>query len=127
MIKFVEYTGRFPNLCSGILVLDVNGKEYIFNGKRKNGKLVRFDLYGSEYRDGKGDFTTEGYLKPGLYDEFWHSGGCVSFDNNWTEHVESGKWEICKDELPDELKPFAQEIDDLFNANVPWGCCGGCV
>ena len=29
-IEFVSYTGAYPNLCSGILTMKVNGKEYEF-------------------------------------------------------------------------------------------------
>ena len=29
-VKFVSYDGRFPNLCSGSLVLEIDDKEYKF-------------------------------------------------------------------------------------------------
>lgn len=123
MIKFVEYTGKYPNLCSGILVLDVDGKEYVFGGKRENGKLKGFDL---GYGDRPSDFV-EGRLKEGLYESFWCSGGSVWFGNDWDEHVESGPWHINDRDLPEELRPYVTEISDIFNDHVPWGCCGGCV
>ena len=122
-IEFVEYTGRYPNLCSGILVLSVNGKEYIFGGKRVNGQLKGFDL---GWGDGPSDFV-DGRLKSGLYERFWSTGGSVWFDDDWDEHVESGGWNISVFSLPEELKPYADEIGELFNDHVPWGCCGGCV
>jgi len=28
LVKFVSYDGRYPNLCSGELILNVNGKYY---------------------------------------------------------------------------------------------------
>lgn len=61
----------------------------------------------------------------------FHSGGTCYFDEDWNDHVTEGKWEIDFDypeweELnltPEEKK----EITFLFNANVEWGCCGGCL
>lgn len=122
-IEFVEYTGKYPCLCSGILVLNIDGKEYVFGGKRKNGKLVSFNF---GYRNEPSDYEN-GWLKPGLYRSFWSSGGGVWFENGWDEHVESGDWVINVEDLPEELKPCAEEIGRVFNENVPQGCCGGCI
>lgn len=123
MIEFVEYTGKYPNLCHGTLALKVDGKEYVFNGKRVNGKLVGL---GAGWGDEPSDFVN-GKLKDGLYMSFWRSGGSVSFDNNWNESVECGEWKLDADELPEELKPFAHELIAVFNENVDFGCCGGCI
>lgn len=116
-IEFVEYTGEYPNLCSGILVLRCDGKEYVFNGKRVNGELRAFDS--SDYANGR--------LKENRYDSFWTSGGSVSFDSDWNEYVATGRWEMSADALPEELRPYAHEIQEIFNENVSWGCCGGCI
>lgn len=88
MIEFVSYDGRFPNLCSGTLVLKIDGVERV------------------------------------LPKHCMSSGGSVSFDSNWCEHVESGAWSVG---VPDDLIDYKQEIEDCVNANVPFGCCGGCV
>ena len=29
-IKFISYTGKWPNLCSGVLTVEIDGKEYKF-------------------------------------------------------------------------------------------------
>lgn len=44
VVEFVSYTGKYPNLCSGVLTLKINGKTYIYLGMNKNmlnfGKVV---------------------------------------------------------------------------------------
>ena len=96
-IKFVSYDGRYPNLCSGKLTLNIDGKEVTFG-------------YHGDYQD------------------FWCSGGCVIADEDWNFTVLSGSWKLSYiGDLPDFLKGHEQELIDLFNENVAWGCCGGCV
>lgn len=55
------------------------------------------------------------------------SGGSVTFDDHWAEHIGEGDWSIDKDCLPKEIAHLYKEIADVVNANVPQGCCGGCV
>lgn len=83
-VKFISYTGKYPNLCGGILTLEIDGR------------TIRF---GNRYVDSTVD-----------YPKFWESGGSCSFN-----------------EIPDCFKKYAEEIDEIFNANVPYGCCGGCL
>ena len=87
MIEFVSYNGEYPNLCSGELVLRIDGKEVNF------GSCLC-------------------------------SGGYVIFDDNWCEHVGCGEWSV---DVPEEFAQYADEITEVVNDNVPWGCCGGCV
>ena len=101
-IKFISYTGKYPNLCSGILTLEIDGKWYKFGH--------------SIYKESQGQFR-----------KFWDSGGCVWFDDEWDEYVSNGKWSINVDNLPEQFRKYASEIDKVFNENVPQGCCGGCV
>lgn len=101
-VKFVSYTGRYPNLCSGDLTLEIDGEIATFG-------------YGFESED-----------KP-KYDKFWGSGGCVSFDEHWNANVDEGPWGINVNRLPEQFRKYATEIDEVFNDNVPWGCCGGCI
>lgn len=100
-IRFISYTGAFPNLCSGVLTLEIDEE------------VVSF---GPSYKKPKPD-----------YQEFWQSGGSCTFDSNWCEHVECGPWKIFKEELPVQYQKYAEKITELFNKNVPHGCCGGCV
>ena len=87
MVEFVSYSGAFPNLCSGTLVLRIDGKEVVFNQA-----LV--------------------------------SGGYVTFDDDWCEHVYSGEWSV---RVPKEYEHYKSEITRVVNENVESGCCGGCV
>lgn len=88
MVEFVSYDGSFPNLCSGTLVLRIDGRERTF----PPGSMI--------------------------------SGGRVWFDTDWSEHVENGLWRV---EMPQDLESYRREIEECVNANVPHGCCGGCV
>ena len=101
-VKFVSYTGKWPNLCSGILTLEIDGE------------LVNFGY----------DRWREDQPK---YEPFWSSGGSVSFDEHWSANVDDGRWQIDVNRLPEQFHKYTTEIDEVFNDNVPWGCCGGCV
>lgn len=100
-VKFVNYTGRYPNLCSGILTLEIDGIEYTF---------------GSSWKEPKPNFN-----------KFWCSGGYVRADENWNFDVGQGEWEIDVNDIPEQFRKYATEIDEAFNSNVDWGCCGGCI
>lgn len=100
-IEFVSYDGEYPCLCYGKLTLKINGKKMNFcsiNGAK--------------------------------YPSFWSSGGKVSFDNDWNPNVTRGEWEwFCENEnkLPKEIIDNKEYVMELFNDNVQWGCCGGCI
>lgn len=100
-VKFISYTGRYPNLCSGILTLEIDGVKYTF---------------GRAYNEPKPDF-----------DSFWCSGGRVLADKDWNFDVRQDEWEIDMNEIPEQFQKYACEIDEVFNDNVPYGCCGGCI
>jgi hypothetical protein len=109
-IKFVNYDGCFPNLCSGILTLNIDGKDYTF---------------GRSYMNHYIDFP-----------RFWCSGGSVSFDSDWNESVTSGERELSlyssdKDRIEKAKSMFGENCFEEFlkvmNENVKHGCCGGCV
>lgn len=99
-VEFVSYDGSFPNLCSGLLVVKIDGKEVKFG------------------RTACTSVTPE-------YDSFWYSGGNVSFDEDWNETVTEGEWKLA--DIEPEFEDVAEELIKVFNQNVPQGCCGGCV
>lgn len=95
-VKFISYTGKYPNLCSGILTLEIDGSPWVF---------------------GCGESNTS----------FWTSGGRTWFDDEWGDHTEANEWIIDARDLPEEIRCYADEIDEVFNCNVEYGCCGGCI
>lgn len=54
------------------------------------------------------------------------SGGSVSFDDEWNEHVTVGEWSISSfpKDFPENLK---SEAESIVNDNIEFGCCGGCI
>lgn len=103
-VKFVSYTGKYPNLCSGVLTLSIHEKEYVF---------------GYNFQERKGET---------LYPPFWRSGGNCGFTDNYSNaYVNECEWVIDGSQLPPELRKYATEINEVFNENVRFGCCGGCL
>lgn len=94
-VRFISYSGEYPNLCSGELTLEIEGKKYKFGG-----------------------------YDPHNYPRFWESGGCCYCRAGQTK---TGEWQIDCSDLPSSLQKYVYEIDEVFNANVTWGCCGGCI
>ena len=94
-VRFIEYNGKYPNLCRGELRLEID-KNIISFGRETSDYPVRF----------------------------WNSGGsCIDKYRYCTQ----GEWGIDYKRIPDEFKKYADQIDRVFNANVEFGCCGGCL
>ena len=97
-VEFVSYTGSWPCLCVGVLTLEIDGKKYKFGNE------------------------------DGMYPRYRTSGGGCGFRNGYGEsYIYTGPWIIDENKLPDELKQYSDEIDQVFNENVQFGCCGGCL
>lgn len=110
-IKFISYSGEWPTLCHGVLVLEVNGKQFRFG-------YEPLDLPAkAEDKDN--------------YPPFWTSGGGVTFDEEWNDFVWQGDWQwdndIADTDLPKEIVENKELVMKIFNENVQQGCCGGCV
>lgn len=105
-VEFIMYTGGFPSLCMGMLLLKIDGI------------IVKF---GSDYNYDKN--VNSNYNFDESYPSFWSSGG--GLDENYCSY--KGEWEINIDNIPDKYKKYALEIGRIFNENVPYGCCGGCA
>lgn len=103
-IEFISYTGKWPNLCSGEFTLKINGD---------------FERFHYSYLESG---------EPHKHPAFWHSGGSCGFNGDYSESfINEGRWIIEFNAFPEYLKPYADEIAQLFNDNVPYGCCGGCL
>lgn len=97
-ITFVSYTGKYPSLCAGTLTLIIDGETVTFG-------------------------PSTSVEKP-MYDRFWRSGGYT----NWvTEEVVRRGWCVCADDLPEQYRTYADEIQEVMDTNIPHGCCGGCL
>lgn len=106
-VQFISYTGEYPNLCSGVLTLKIDGE------------LVRF---GHDYR------VFESYKTDGNYDSFWVTGGRTYFSNDWSEsYIETDEWVVYEEDLPEKFRKYVHEIEAVINENIPYGCCGGCL
>lgn len=103
-VEFVGYSGKWPSLCSGILVLRINGRTVSFGDRGPFAKKL-----------------PDGSLPD--YGKFWHTGGECGMP---PDGITTGPWKTNVSELPEELREYAEEIDAVFNKNVEHGCCGGC-
>lgn len=55
------------------------------------------------------------------------SGGGIISDEDEDLIATEGPWELDESNFPKELTPYFKEILECVNANVPYGCCGGCI
>ena len=105
MVEFVSYTGKYPNLCSGVLTLNIDGSE------------VKF---GWDYQRPE---ECANYYTP-----FWRSGGSWGFYNDCSEsYTEIDEWVVYEEDLPEKFRKYVHEIEIVINENIPHGCCGGCL
>ena len=117
-VKFISYTGEYPSLCSGVLTLMIDGVQYKFG----------HDYQHYHYHEDVKSWVQEDEdPNDPNFDAFWESGGSVSHDGNWNWEVRQNEWEIDVDRLPEKFWDVAAEIDAVINANIPEGCCGGCI
>lgn len=99
-VEFVDYSGAYPCLCFSEVTLKIDGK------------VVKF----CKYKDAAEE-TGKPYLA-------LSSGGHAGFDEDWNKIVTHEPWSIDLDPRYAELK---DEILEVINDNIPWGCCGGCL
>ena len=93
-VEFVSYSGAYPNLCSGTLIVRIEGVEH-------------------------------------AYSRCLIPGGSCGFDANRNERITRAPWKgLDRYNVPSwifETEGLEAAILEAVNANVPWGCCGGCL
>lgn len=90
----------------GMLTIKVNGCKMTFGG----------------CLDDKLNYVT------GDYSSFCSTSGCVRCNSEGVFDVEHGEWYYDGyTKLPDVIKDNIDEVMELFNEHVPYGCCGGCI
>ena len=113
-IEFISYTGAYQNLCYGVLTVNVNDKKYEFGGYDRVPLMNKGDDY-----------------YPEMLPKFWTSGGYCRLNENLEEEVETGPWEMIPSlneyAYPKDIWKCLNDLLEVFNKNVPWGCCGGCL
>lgn len=57
-MRFISYTGDYPNLCSGVLTLEIDGKEYNFDHKDFETVPPLKDIIGEDAANEVIDFVT---------------------------------------------------------------------
>lgn len=89
-------------------------------------KAIRFISYDGKYPNlCRGTLVLEKDGKQYQLQRCLRSGGSVYLDEQYNATVTTGSWMVVN--LPKELEPFHDEIEQLVNDNVEHGCCGGCV
>ena len=48
-VKFIDYTGRYPNLCRGLLRIEINGEELALSNVLESGGTWGFDEDWNDY------------------------------------------------------------------------------
>ena len=76
-VKFISYSGRFPNLCSGTLVLEIDGARHEFNYANACSTSPRHNKH----------------------DSFWSTGGgLVGYDSTY-----QGEWLVRLTDIPSSI------------------------
>lgn len=108
-VKFVSYDGKYPNLCNGNLVVEIDRKRVSFGWTKDN-----------KYWTGE---TAD-------FHKFWSTGGRCCFSQDGTVEIKHEPWTMeCanKKDYPQEVWLALPRVLEVMNENVPYGCCGGCL
>ena len=132
MVEFVFYSGEYPNLCRGVLVLKIDGHQYAFFPHSKHWG----NPWGLEFKHNL-EKVKSYYEDPNTTNVYGYSlvsGGCAGVDDNLEEYCEEGEWgvDFSQATLDDDYrfiisKDLHEAIECCINENVPFGCCGGCI
>jgi len=102
-----------------MLHLKIDNQNYLF---------CAISLKYNTYVKKKVDAIKFKYGKCKIYESFWSTGSSCCFRGHYSDqYVTHGEWNIDVEYLPDEIKQYAHEINEIFNENVDYRCCGGCI
>ena len=84
-VEFVEYTGKYPNLCGGVLTLKIDGEVQKFGNDQTYPRFWRSGGFCSADSYGRGEW----YIDVSLLPEQFHKYG-DEIDNVFNVNVEHG-------------------------------------
>lgn len=129
MIEFVSYDGEFPTLCSGLLVVRIDGRMYALGPYSDRSRYRGFWSRSNRTEILEDDRIIKVF---GFYLE---SGGRIDWgDDGENPKIVEGKWII--DDKAMKLENGERfilsgeqksELEKVINQNIELGCCGGCV
>lgn len=115
-VKFISYDGSYPNLCRGVLVVEINEQ------------LYSLAMCSNDYRSRACIRENQNIIK--LTGCYFVSGGCITenwepLPGDWTLDLDKAKT-LSGVKFP-LIKEYTTELTKVFNENVEQGCCGGCI
>lgn len=88
-VKFIRYTGRFPNLCSGMLTLEIDGEQATFGNKyvHRDAQYGRFWQSGGSCQGGchTGEWNIDAAEIPERFRKY-----AAEIDRVFNDNVEHG-------------------------------------
>lgn len=129
-VEFVFYSGEYPCLCHGVLVLKIDDVQYAFFMSKEI--PLSLGVNKSNYVKCLAYLNEPNTVNVYRYDLI--SGGCAGVDDDLEEYCEEGEWKIdfSRAILDDDSmfqcdSDLLNQIRDCVNENVEHGCCGGCI
>lgn len=115
---------EYPNLCSGLLIVSIDGVKYA---------LCPYMNHFWNEKNRRSILEDASIIK--VYGFHMISGGSCPYNDETEDYeVESGEWDIDVDYLKYEngvrfvlSDRQKQELKVCVNENVEYGCCGGCI
>ena len=123
-VEFISYDGEYPCLCSGTLLVKIDGQQYAFG--LENDTFSKTNIK-DEYKHPIFWTSSGGIAHSEDYSDMWAIGGCWVLDTYLSSDKEEE--EFLKD-YPEEIRDIEifEEMIILMNENIEEiPCCGGCI
>ena len=129
MIEFVSYDGEFPTLCSGLLVVRIDGRMYALC-PYSDRSLYR----GFWSRYNRTEILEDDRIIK-VFGFYLESGGRIDWgDDGERPEIVQGEWTIDDETMKLEngvrfilSGEQKSELEKVINQNIEFGCCGGCA